>query len=363
MKIFNVLVIFLSIVSISLAQNGSIDAESLRVSDKVQIGSGFLNQDLFEINSKPGTEPFRVRTDNTTRLRIFDNGAVTLLGNWGNPQPGELRINGNTGIKVDDPLAPLHVKGNGRFDDEINSASILLSANTGGLVFGPSITMDNNNGTQTLLLGGGTVFADYGIIQVKNSTGTVSVQITGEKTDGSHEAGVMELKSGGISKIMLDANYNNTGIARTTTDELEIRGGADLSEVFEINQPSDIEPGMIVAIDPENEGQLRMSQKPYDNQIAGVLSGANGVRTGILMGQEGSMADGEYAVALVGRVYVLASSESGPIKPGDFLTSSSRPGYAMKVKRARKARGAIIGKAMTALKGDLGLVLVLINLQ
>jgi hypothetical protein len=35
----------------------------------------------------------------------------------------------------------------------------------------------------------------------------------------------------------------------------------------------------------------------------------------------------------------------------------------MKVRDSRKAQGAIIGKAMTALKGGRGLVLVLVSLQ
>jgi NAD(P)H-hydrate repair Nnr-like enzyme with NAD(P)H-hydrate dehydratase domain len=52
-----------------------------------------------------------------------------------------------------------------------------------------------------------------------------------------------------------------------------------------------------------------------------------------------------------------------PIKPGDLLTTSGTPGYAMKVMNHRKATGAIIGKAMTALKSGTGLVLILVSLQ
>ncbi|NND34874.1 MAG: hypothetical protein HKN76_19970 [Saprospiraceae bacterium] len=350
------------ILSASYGQNGQISSEELQVSDKVQIGTGFLNQDLFEVNVNAGINPFRVRTDGTTRLRIFENGAMTLLGNWGNPQAGELRINGYTGIRVDDPLSPLHVKGGGRFTDEINNGNIILSPNTGGLVFGPFMTMDNVDGEQTLLIGAGSVFADFGIMQLSNSSGDVTVQLTGEHINGSHEAGIIELKSGGTTKIMLDANYNDSGISRTTTDELEIRGGSDLSENFDLNGDK-IRPGMLVSIDPEHEGKLKLTSKSYDRQIAGVVSGANSIRTGILMGQEGSVADGEFPVALVGRVYVLANGESGNISPGDLLTSSSTPGYAMKARSLRKAQGAIIGKAMTSLDQDSGLILVLVNLQ
>ena len=72
---------------------------------------------------------------------------------------------------------------------------------------------------------------------------------------------------------------------------------------------------------------------------------------------------GDTPVALTGRVYVKATSESGPIAPGDRLTTSSTPGHAMRVDDDARAPGCVIGKAMTALDDETGLVLVLVNLQ
>jgi hypothetical protein len=78
----------------------------------------------------------------------------------------------------------------------------------------------------------------------------------------------------------------------------------------------------------------------------------------------GSIADGEYPVALTGRVYVLADATRNAIRPGDMLTSSDRPGYAMKATDRERSFGSVIGKAMTPLaEGERGLVLVLVNLQ
>jgi mannose-6-phosphate isomerase-like protein (cupin superfamily) len=68
-------------------------------------------------------------------------------------------------------------------------------------------------------------------------------------------------------------------------------------------------------------------------------------------------------VALSGRVYVWVDASKGAIQPGDLLTTSSTPGHAMKATDAKKAQGAIIGKAMTSLKEGKGLVLVLVTLQ
>jgi len=81
------------------------------------------------------------------------------------------------------------------------------------------------------------------------------------------------------------------------------------------------------------------------------------------MGQAGSVADGQHPVALTGRVYALADASSGAIEPGDLLTTSDLPGHAMKVADPARAQGAIIGKAMSSLKGGKGLVLVLVSLQ
>lgn len=152
-----------------------------------------------------------------------------------------------------------------------------------------------------------------------------------------------------------------TGSISTTI--LQIRGGADLAEPFDINGES-IEPGMVVAIDPSCPGQLKPSDTPYDRRVAGVISGAGGVATGLSMGHEGTIADGEYLVALTGRVYCMVDASSAAVEPGDLLTTSSLRGHAMRANDSEAARGAVIGKAMTGLpKGERGLVLVLINLQ
>jgi len=122
-------------------------------------------------------------------------------------------------------------------------------------------------------------------------------------------------------------------------------------------------PGMVVSIDPESPGDLVVSNKAYDRRVAGIISGAGGVKPGMLMGQEGSKADGTNPVALTGRVYCWADASYGPIQPGDLLTTSNIPGHAMKVTDYARAPGAIIGKAMTSLAEGKGLVLVLVSLH
>jgi len=119
----------------------------------------------------------------------------------------------------------------------------------------------------------------------------------------------------------------------------------------------------VVSIDALSPGDLRLSTEAYDRKVAGIISGADGVKPGLLMGQKGSIADGEYPVALTGRVYCKVDASFGSIKPGDLLTTSPNPGHAMKVTDHEQAQGAILGKAMTNLEAGQGMVLVLVSLQ
>jgi hypothetical protein len=105
-----------------------------------------------------------------------------------------------------------------------------------------------------------------------------------------------------------------------------------------------------------------LSIRAYDRQVAGIVSGANGVNPGISLSQQGVIEGGQN-VALTGRVYVQADAGNGPIRPGDLLTTSSLPGCAMKVTDHTRAQGAVLGKAMSALEEGTGFVLVLVSLQ
>ena len=165
----------------------------------------------------------------------------------------------------------------------------------------------------------------------------------------------------GVSKVQLNSNYLNGGDARLITDDLEINGGSDLAELFNItNHLSEIKPGYLVSIDPEQAGNLKISNEAYDNKLAGVISGANGIKPGIIMGQKGTLAHGDHNITLSGRAYVKANTTNGKIKVGDVLTSSDVPGEAMRATSNRKSEGAILGKAMTALEDESGFILVLV---
>jgi hypothetical protein len=223
-----------------------------------------------------------------------------------------------------------------------------------------SIYLYNTNSAQRISLDGQSV-GGGGEISVRDGDGSETVEILGAEFAG--DGGQIALRrADGVTTILIDGDFNGDG--RITTQELEITGGSDLSEQFDIKAIHEtIRPGMLVCIDPERPGELVMSTKAYDRAAAGVVSGAGGVKPGMLMGQRGTKADGRHPVALTGRVYCMVDASHGPIKPGDLITTSDTPGHGMKVEDHSRAQGAIIGKAMTPLASGKGLVLVLVSLQ
>jgi len=134
--------------------------------------------------------------------------------------------------------------------------------------------------------------------------------------------------------------------------------GSDYAERFYFSDKPVIQPGMVVVIDPSasDPGTLKQSTTAYDKRVVGVVSGANNVRAGTVIGQ------GDYPVALSGIVWVYCDARDASIQPGDWLASSNTPGHAMKA--VDTSRGGIIGKAMTSLnRGEKNLVLMLVSLQ
>jgi hypothetical protein len=146
-----------------------------------------------------------------------------------------------------------------------------------------------------------------------------------------------------------------------TTPVLTITGGSDVAEPFAMSEP-DVPQGAVVIIDETQPGRLKLSEQPYDTRVAGIISGAGGVNSGLTLSQQGVLEGGQN-VALSGRVYALANATESPIKPGDLLTTSATPGHCMKATDRERRAGAILGKAMSSLPEGKGLVLVLVSLQ
>lgn len=199
------------------------------------------------------------------------------------------------------------------------------------------------------------IFGSTGSITLDSSTRTAITMSGANRTFKIYD---------GMGDLAIDMHGDSGRVtARTVVaDQLQLTGGADLAEPFPVSGERKLAEGTVVVIDETNPGHLRESTSAYDRRVAGVVSGAGGVRAGITLAQDGVLDEGQN-VALTGRVYVRADTSNGPITAGDLLTTSTRAGHAMKATDRERSGGAVLGKAMTSLESGAGLVLILVNLQ
>ena len=253
--------------------------------------------------------------DNCNNLDITnsDNNAVTL--NAGG--------NGNVGIGTSTPGAKLDVNGN-------------LKLRGAGRVFSIDVTNGFSNFENP---NGGGVFYEVAGSEWHTFGGHIL-------TDNSDLHGL-----GIPSRPVANAYVKNL----TRTGVLEITGGNDIVEKFKSKEI--LEAGVLVTIDETDIHNYKTTNKAYQKGIVGIVSGANGVKHGMLLEQDDALA-GNTKVAIAGRVYVKATAQNGAIKAGDLLTSSDKAGYAMKVTSRKKAFGSVVGKALTSLDEGEGYVLV-----
>ena len=134
----------------------------------------------------------------------------------------------------------------------------------------------------------------------------------------------------------------------------------DIAELYEPSQESDeLEPGDIVILDEMEEMKIKKSDSPYSPYsplVVGVVSTNPNMTMGVLEDNQDHP-----PVALLGRVPTKVTTENGPIKIGDYIVSSSKPGYGMRCEDFTQCQGAIIGKALQKLESGEGIVEVLID--
>jgi len=133
------------------------------------------------------------------------------------------------------------------------------------------------------------------------------------------------------------ATAANTIVAAGSYMHAFILVGSDLAELYYTNE-SDLVPGMVVSLDKNFSAGVVKAAKPYDTNTIGVVS----TQPGLVIGEARERSMRTVPIALAGRIPVKVTNENGDIHAGDYLTSSSKPGYAMKATRS----GPIIGQAL-----------------
>jgi hypothetical protein len=170
--------------------------------------------------------------------------------------------------------------------------------------------------------------------------------------------GIFGKSTGGGAAGIFDGNVV---VTRDLTVDGEIwMNAADCAEDFDIAEADTIEPGTVMVLG--ERGLLYPSQTAYDPRAIGVVSGAGNYRPGIVLDKQQNSGMRK-PIALLGKVFCKVDATSGPIRIGDLLTTSDRPGHAMRAADTAKAFGASIGKALRPLKEGQGLIPILVTLQ
>ena len=193
----------------------------------------------------------------------------------------------------------------------------------------------------------------FGLSMVPNASGVFGANNSGGiGVFGISGDGIGVKGTGGELAGLFEGNVEVTG-------DIRLRN-ADCAEEFDIAEDEQIEPGSVVVID--DEGVLRVSWQAYDKRVAGVISGADTYRPGLILDKRVSQAN-RMPVALMGKVACRVDAQYSPIEVGDLLTTSPTPGQAMKAANPFEAFGAVIGKALRPLTEGQGIVPILVALQ
>lgn len=330
---------------------------------RLRVENGANNSNGLYVSSSNAAYPaFFIRNSGTNGWGLYDDTSTRhhLTGKLGLGMAPDLPLDvSNTlgpGARITAFGSSIPIPGEGV------RAALFVHGNTGTGVLGRSSGGIYASSTDARAVSGWST-NDWGVSGDCTSAGTFGVL-------GTPNEGVFGF-SPNVSKPAARFNCNTGGVAveangLVKVKTLQILGGADLAEPFDVAQASDAspEPGTVVVIDESSPGNLRVSDSAYDTRVAGVISGAKGLEPGMVMrSEESEHADGDHPVALTGRVWCKADASFGAIKPGDLLTTSAAPGHAMKATEAERRSGAILGKAMTSLETGRGLVLVLVSLQ
>ena len=332
--------------------------------------TAYLNDSLAEVGI--GT------TTPSERLVVIGNISV----------PGTLFVDNESnrvGIGNTLPNNTLDVSGDANISGKLYAESANITATIQAATF-------IGDGSKLTGISTGQIWNSSGATAYLNdSTAKVGIGISSPEVELEVEGGVNI--SGGLNvtagNVLLATSSGNVVIGNVTpTTKLHVEGslnvtgsiffgknltgyGADLAE--KITVKGRVSAGDVLVIDEYDDETLRLSERPYSINVAGVVS----TDPSFIM-SEGT--DGE-VIALAGRVPVKVTNENGVINRGDLLTTSSTLGHAMKfslleftgeettqeladkLNRNEQRRNSILGKALEPCYEKECKIIVLVTLQ
>jgi hypothetical protein len=167
--------------------------------------------------------------------------------------------------------------------------------------------------------------------------------------------GIVKLTSGsGASITFQDGTSQSTAYTGVTC------GGDYAESVDATGKRSVYEPGDVLVIASDENGDVAKSSEAYSTAVVGIYSTKPGT-----LGRRKTTpkSPSELPMAMIGIVPTKVNAENGPIHRGDLLVTSSTPGYAMRGTDRSRMLGAVIGKSLGNLESGEGVIEVVVTLQ
>ncbi|MEK7573542.1 MAG: MerR family DNA-binding transcriptional regulator [Patescibacteria group bacterium] len=225
-----------------------------------------------------------------------------------------------------------------------------------GTVSAPSLTFENDTNTGIYLSGtdefafsgGGSSMAVFGLTNLAlnlDDTTTRTERLCHSGTNGA--TGFVEVSDCQATGQADFAEYYGTD------------GTLEAGNIVVVDQNKPAEEVYIPLLGYTSKSWVKASADPYQKEIIGIIS-TNPFSE--ILGQDVFSPDeNPKPVALSGRVPVKISTENGSVRSGDPLTSSSKPGVAMKATQPGMMIGTALGDYNNSDPNAVGTVIVFMN--
>ncbi len=274
---------------------------------------------VFDITNG-GTLAFR-DTSNTIML-LTDNGSdgVLSINNISTADPA---------VNVYDVAVNTTIDIGGVTNDSANSVNIATNATSGD-----TISIGNTaGGTNVTITAGGTIDLEGSVTADLAAIGATQFALCHTNSDTNDEP--IGDCSGAPTADYAEQYPVETGISY---GDIVVPGARE-----------------VTTTEGQTITQLVKSSEPYQGPIAGIVSNNYGDFTSA--GYNIEAGDNPMPIALVGRVPVKVTNEGGAIQVGDYLTTSSTAGRAMKASKV----GRVIGMALQNWDGVSDTIMVQVN--
>lgn len=271
-----------------------------------------------------------------------------------------LQPNGGTvGIGTITPAATLHVFGRALSTNTVFKLENPLSAQAAFI----TAKSDTDRVFRYGIFGSSATGSTFGVTNANAAfiyTATEATNHPSALLIGTHGGAPIVFGTGGEERARINAAGDLTVVGNISAAKVINATFQDLAEW--VPATTDMPPGTLVVLNPSKENEVMISGRAYDSTVAGVVS----EQPGILLGIPG---DSKEQIATTGRVRVRVDATSAPIRIGDLLVTSNKPGMAMRSQpielhgRLMHQPGTIIGKALQPLERGEGEILVLLSMQ